>query len=80
MGLIKTSKSTWIDPLLMLSAEKNKTISKKDYKIFCREFIFEKIKGKKFGVAFCEKFNILSTVVYLDDITAKKVIENKFVK
>jgi hypothetical protein len=33
-------------------------ISKFDYEIFCKEYIFEHIRGVKFGKAFCKKFNI----------------------
>jgi len=33
------------------------SISKKDYDIFCEEYIFEKLKGINFGTAFKERFN-----------------------
>ncbi len=41
----------------MLSKAK-KTITSKQYEQFKKEFVFEKLKGKSFGGAFCEKFQI----------------------
>ena len=34
------------------------TISKEDYEIFRKEYVFDRLKGKSFGQAFCERFNI----------------------
>ena len=52
------------------------TVSRKEYEVFCKEFVFEKLKGKSFGSAFCEKFNIDDYYLtrYSDD-TAKYHIE-----
>lgn len=35
-----------------------KTISREEYELFRKEYMFEKLKGKTFGEAFCERFNI----------------------
>lgn len=49
----------------MLSKSK-KTITLEQYEQFKKEFVFEKLKGKRMGEAFCEKFEIsdyiLSTI------------------
>ncbi len=35
-----------------------KTVSKDDYEIFCKEYVFDSLKGIKFGEAFCKRFDI----------------------
>lgn len=54
-----------------------KSISKEDYEIFCKEFIFEKIKGVKFGEAFTERFEVNDFVLmmYTNDQDAIKHIK-----
>lgn len=44
-------------------------ISKNEYEIFLKEFVFEKLKGKTLGQAFTERFNIKDRVLsmYSDD-------------
>lgn len=60
-----------------LTTNNKKQISKEDYDIFCREFVFEKLKGKKFGESFCEKFGYNNFMLRdFSDGTAKRVIEN----
>lgn len=59
-----------------LTNNAKKSVSKTDYDLFCKEFVFEKIKGKNFGVAFCEKFGLNDTFLRnLSDDTAKYHIE-----
>lgn len=61
---------------LGISQGSEKTISREDYEIFCKEFSFEKLKGKTYGEAFCERFNIDNYILAnLSDITAKYHIE-----
>jgi hypothetical protein len=38
-------------------------ISKDEYEIFCKEYIFEKLKGVSFGVAFQKRFGIKDRVL-----------------
>lgn len=67
---------TALAALEQLTNNKEKKISKKEYEIFCKEFIFEKIKGKSFGKAFCDKFQFNDTFLKaLSDDTAKSHIE-----
>jgi hypothetical protein len=40
-----------------------KTVTAKEYEDFKREFVFEKLKGKRLGQAFCEKFNMNGGVI-----------------
>lgn len=35
-----------------------KTVSKDDYEIFCKEYVFDSLKEIKFGEAFCKRFDI----------------------
>jgi hypothetical protein len=59
-----------------LTGNKDKQISKTEYDIFCKEFVFDKLKGKKFGESFCEKFGFNSIFLKgLSDETAKDHIQ-----
>jgi len=40
-------------------------VSKEDYNSFMKEFVFEKLKGKKLGEAFAQKFHIRDRVLYM---------------
>jgi hypothetical protein len=59
-----------------LTGNSSKTVKKCDYENFCKEFIFEKLRGKKFGEAFCQKFDFNDlSLKNLSDQTAKFHIE-----
>lgn len=63
--------------ILDFNEHDSKTISKQDYEVFCKEFTFEKLKGKKYGEAFCERFELDDCILKnLSDTTAKFHIEN----
>lgn len=54
----------------------NKTVSKKEYKLFCKKFVFYKLQGKSFAESFCEYFDMNSCFLKnLSDETAKDHIE-----
>ena len=58
------------------STEDQITISKEDYEIFRKEYMFEKLKGKTFGQAFCERFDVDDYFLKnLSDKTARYHIE-----
>lgn len=75
---MKTTPS-FVDVLCALDKLTNnstKQISNIDYEEFCKEYVFEKIKGKSFGEAFCERFNFNDIFLKnLTDDTAKHHIE-----
>lgn len=48
-------------------------VSVTEFENFCKEFLFEQIKGNNFGYAFCKKFNI-------EDIFLKKITSEVFAK
>lgn len=52
-------------------SKKKSTISHEQYEQFKKEFVFEKLKGKRFGKAFCEKFGlhdyVLSNIISDDE-------------
>jgi hypothetical protein len=53
-------------------------ISCEEYEIFCREFIFDKLRGMGFGKAFCNRFNIVNYIIpQLSDESAKDYIEKQ---
>lgn len=53
-----------------------KTISSAEYDLFCKEFVFDQLKGIGFGVAFCKRFNINDMLLNIvSDDTAKFHIE-----
>lgn len=55
-----------------------KKISKEKFDIFMKEFTFEKIKGRKLGQCFAERFNVNDRVlrIYSDDKHALDHIKN----
>lgn len=62
--------------LEQLTGNAKKSVDKEEYELFCKEFVFDKIKGKTFGFAFCEKFELNDTFLKnLSDDTAKYHIE-----
>lgn len=67
---------TTLAALEQLTGNNNKKISIEDYELFCKEFVFDKLKGKSFGIAFCEKFDFNNIFLKgLSDETAKDHIE-----
>ena len=62
--------------LEQLTNNNSKQISKKQYELFCKEFVFEKLKGIGFAESFCKKFKFNDTFLKnLSDETAKYHIE-----
>lgn len=59
-----------------------KPVSRKEYEAFCKEYVFLKLKGISFGLAFCDKFNIDHFIIRsLPNDSAKGYIEKHgFVK
>lgn len=56
-------------------------VSKQDYEVFCKEYIFDQLRGKRFGKAFCERFHINDTVVtcLFDEDIAREMIEENYI-
>lgn len=68
--------NTALSGLGQLTNNQNKQISKKEYELFCKEFLFQRIKGVSFGKSFCKKFKFNDTFLKnLSDETAKYHIE-----
>jgi hypothetical protein len=38
-------------------------VSKKEYDMFCKEYVFDKLRGDSFGTAFQKRFNCLDRVL-----------------
>lgn len=57
-------------------------INKDEYEIFCKEYIFERLKGFSFGNSFCKRFDIVDYLIsnVSDDSTAKLHIEQFYIK
>lgn len=67
---------TTLASLEQLTGNSTKKISKTEYELFCKEFLFEKLKGDSFGTAFCIRFGFNDTFLkVLSDETAKLHIE-----
>ena len=69
-----------IDPALkqrMLDRKKI-TVSRKEYEIFCKEFMFDSLKEIGFGEAFCKRFNIDDSAISIlkSESFAKELIES----
>ena len=39
------------------------TVSRKDYDVFCKEYIFNRLADENFGEAFCKRFGIEDTAI-----------------
>jgi hypothetical protein len=66
-----------------LNRTTNKLISKQEYEVFCNEYIFDQLKGKRFGQAFCERFDIVNDMVVkllIDEDIAREMIEENYIK
>ena len=55
-------------------------ISRKEYEDFCKEYVFEQLKGIKFGDAFCDRFGVHDSMRHIISLFssmeyAKDVIE-----
>lgn len=71
--------------LELQSLGKNKSdfkIDKQEFEQFCKNFLFEQIKGdKKLGQYFCEKYNQTNYVLsILDNKSAREHIKKFYVK
>ena len=58
--------------------KKIRHVPKKEYEVFCKEFIFDSIRGDDFGVAFCKRFKIsdMALLLNLSDEGTKQYIED----
>ena len=58
------------------------TISKQDYEVFQKEYLFDMLKGKRYGRAFCEKFHINDMVIecLFDEDLAREMIEENYIQ
>lgn len=65
-----------------LDKQPQQQISKQEYQVFCKEYIFEQLKGKRFGRAFCERFDINDMVVncLVDEDIARGMIEENYIQ
>jgi hypothetical protein len=56
-------------------------VSKNEYDIFCKEYIFEKLKGVSFGTAFQKRFKVRDRVIsmFSDEKNAMEHIERYYV-
>ena len=58
-------------------------ISIDDYQVFCKEYIFDQLRGKRFGQAFCERFDIVNDIVVhrlIDEDIAREIIEENYIQ
>ena len=55
-----------------------KHVTKEDYEVFCKEFIFDSIRGTNFGLAFCKIFEIIDTAFILNrsDVNTRQYIKD----
>jgi len=54
------------------------SVSWEEYQVFCREFIFDKLRGIRFGKAFCDRFDIRNFIIpQLSDESARDYIEKQ---
>ena len=58
--------------------EKIKHVSPEEYETFCKEFVFDKLRGANFGATFCKRFQIFDTALLLNrsDENTKQYIKD----
>jgi hypothetical protein len=58
-----------------------KPITQDEYATFCKEYIFEKLKGIRFGIAFQKRFGVRDRVlsIFSEQIDAMKHIERYYI-
>jgi hypothetical protein len=62
---------------------KKATVSRKQYEKFCREFVFDALRGDTFGKAFCHKFKIMDYILLLStdmDEAMRYIEKSKYIK
>lgn len=62
-----------ITELYKFEGEPKVSVSRAEYELFCKEYLFDKLKGVPFGRAFCKRFNI-------EDRAISNLISEKFTK
>ena len=60
----------------------NTMVSEVDWEIFCKEYIFEKLKGETLGSAFCKRFGIENWLIsnMIDDNYTRLHIRKFYIK
>jgi hypothetical protein len=48
-------------------------ISKQDFEDFCKGFVFEQLRGLKFGKQFCSKYNIYDLLILYESSCTDKI-------
>jgi len=74
------SDSTFMNTIFGIATAKSTPdvrISRKHYDKFCKEYIFDALKDKPFGVSFCKHFEIIDYLLLMNNNVeqAKKYIE-----
>ena len=63
------------------SVSKKFTITEQEYEDFCKHHLFDQLKGKPLGEAFCEKYNETNYVLkLLSDESASQHIRKFYVE
>jgi len=75
---MNNSFNNMVTQLLQQPEKILKHVSKEDYEIFCKEFVFDKIRGTNFGAAFSKRFRIfdMALLLNLSDEGTKHYIED----
>ena len=57
-------------------------INKNEYAIFCKEYIFEKLKGVRFSTAFQKRFGVRDRVLsmFSEQVDAMKHVERYYIR
>ena len=55
-------------------------ITQEEFDIFMKDFVFEKLKGKKLGESFAEKFSVKDRVLYMFSQDADAIAHIKHCK
>lgn len=70
-----TSMVGYLNGVTSINKEKI-VVPKKDYELFCKEFVFDRLKEVSFAEAFCKRFEVDDNVLLrLSDDSARFIIE-----
>mgnify|MGYP003346578477 CR=1 FL=1 len=81
-GASGTDMNAFTSMVTFLDGRTNPMISKHDYEVFQKEYIFDKLKGYNYGKAFCKRFDINDRVIecLIDEDIAREMIAGIYIQ
>lgn len=65
----------FVENTIFQQDKSNHKISKTEFESFCKGYIFDKLKGYRFGKEFCNKFKINDLLILHESSTNDRIIK-----